>query len=74
MIKVKEIILDEIENEGCNNGNYPHFEMLLDVDGRTMYYESNTCRCRKGCSNTSRLPEVGQTFRDAEEMYQFLKS
>ena len=74
MIKVKEIIIDKMENEGCNNGNYPHFEMYLDCNNKTMYYEGNTCRCRKGCSGTCRLPKVGQTFRDAEEMYQFMES
>lgn len=48
MIKVKSVIIEELENPGCNNGNYP----MVSVHTTNGDYHGLTCNCRKGCANT----------------------
>lgn len=28
-MEIKKIIIEELENEGCNNGNYPRYTVVL---------------------------------------------
>jgi len=74
MIKVIGIAVEEEDNPGCNNGNYPHFRMALNCDGRLEFYDGNTCRCHKGCSNTDRLPSEGQVFTNMNRLLAFMRS
>ena len=46
MIKVKSVIIEELENPGCNNGNYP----MVSVHTTNGDYHGLTCNCRKGCA------------------------
>ena len=48
MIKVKSVTIEELENPGCNNGNYP----MVSVHTTNGDYHGLTCNCRKGCANT----------------------
>ena len=63
-MKVKEIIIEELENAGCNNGNYPLFTVVFD-NGQTA--EGRTCRCGCGCSGMDQLPEIGQWFETLDD-------
>jgi hypothetical protein len=42
--------IESIENQGCNNGNYPAI-----YNKKTGEYLGNTCRCGRGCSDTEKL-------------------
>jgi hypothetical protein len=44
------INVESMENEGCNNGNYPAI-----YNRETGEYLGNVCRCGRGCSNTEKL-------------------
>jgi hypothetical protein len=44
-----------IQNEGCNNGNYPQY--AIAVNGITVH-EGQTCRCGCGCSETEGIRET----------------
>lgn len=66
MIKVVEVEVEELENPGCNNGNYPRYMVTFD-DGTA--YSGITCRCGKGCAGTERLPKIGEEFADLDEFF-----
>lgn len=52
-----------LENEGCNNGNYP--KIFNKETGECI---GNTCKCGKGCSNTTRvIPDEKGDFYVIEE-------
>ena len=58
-IQIKNLKIELLENEGCNNGNYPKWEGIIAGEKRHGY----TCRCRNGCSNTDWLVCVdGQDY------------
>lgn len=42
--------LEDLENPGCSNGNYPRYE-IRDREGRVVQ-SGLTCRCGRGCSGT----------------------
>ena len=60
-MKVTNVFVEELENAGCNNGNYPEFTATLE-DGTVV--TGVTCRCGNGCSGTERLPKVGEEWVD----------
>lgn len=49
---------------GCNNGNYPDYEVVIKdlVTGELFNDITMSCGCGRGCSNTSRLPGEGDKF------------
>jgi hypothetical protein len=53
---------------GCNNGNYPLFE-IVTTDG---CLTTLSCRCGKGCSNTSLLPQEGMEFDNIEDLREYM--
>lgn len=57
-IKMSELGLSlyiEDVDAGCNNGQYPHYE-LQDSAG-TVIKSGVTCKCRKGCHNTDAVAD-----------------
>lgn len=65
MIKVTDIQVEDLENAGCNNGNYPRVTITLDT-GEVL--EGHTCGCTRGCSRTWCLPKAGNWFKSKEEL------
>ena len=63
MVKVKNVKVLDMENMGCNNGNYPTYIVTFTNGNQA---SGLTCRCGNGCSNTDRLPSEGMTF-DSEQ-------
>lgn len=47
--------VEDIENPGCNNGNYPMF-VATALNGAKV--SGIVCRCRGGCSNTDTLAQI----------------
>lgn len=70
MIKINYVEIEQIENAGCNNGNYPMVNIYLD-NGDII--KGQTCRCMAGCANTFRLPTKGSEFVNEEELWNFLE-
>lgn len=66
MKKVIGIFIEKMENEGCNNGNYPAYEIMF-ADGTTR--SGITCRCCKGCSGTDSLYDY---FESEDEFFNLL--
>jgi len=56
---VKEVRIEEMENMGCNNGNYPSMRVISSTGEG---FETLTCRCGNGCSGTCRRPKIGEDF------------
>ena len=52
-IKVINLHIEDLENEGCNNGNYPHWTGVNAETGEKI--SGQTCRCLAGCSGLDRL-------------------
>lgn len=50
LLKVKTLEIENLENAGCNNGNYPTFTAVT-FDGKQI--SGITCRCGSGCSGTT---------------------
>ena len=48
---------EEMENAGCNNGNYPAWTGVTE-DGKKI--GGISCRCCAGCSNTDRFKVIGE--------------
>ena len=71
MLRVWKIRVEDIENPGCNNGNYPRFYLEFENGA---YYYGRTCNCERGCSNTSRLPHICQEFKDWQEFVDYMHS
>ena len=74
MIKILNVEVEDLENAGCNNGNYPRYVITYDNNGKTETIEGITCRCRKGCSNTDCIEgiEVGNTYENEEEIFDLI--
>ena len=66
-VKLVEISYSPIEY-GCNNGKYPLYEIITDEVTLTTL----SCRCGKGCSNTSCLPNEGMEFINKEDLYDYM--
>lgn len=75
MIKILNVEIEDLENAGCNNGNYPHYKITYDNNGKTATIEGITCRCHKGCSNTDCIEgiTVGDTYENEEELLDLIK-
>lgn len=73
MLKIIKIEIEEIENPGCNNGNYPEYTIYFDNGEK---YSGVTCRCGAGCSGTDciRDLEVGMEFDSIEDFEEFIES
>ena len=52
MKKKFEIIVEVMEDAGCNNGRYPGYKVVSD--GKVVA-AGITCRCGRGCSGTDDL-------------------
>lgn len=68
-MKVKNIYIEDLQDAGCNNGNYPRYIVEFD-NGHT--HAGITCRCGSGCSNTNRLPEDGQEFDSINDFLAYI--
>ena len=64
LMRFVKIEVEDIENPGCNNGNYPDFVATLE-DGNTV--SGTTCRCGNGCSNTTPIPKIGEEYNEWKE-------
>ena len=73
MVKILKVEVQDLEDAGCDNGNYPEYRMTIDIDGKIDHIEGNTCRCHHGCSGTDALPEVGQEFEDVSDLIGFMR-
>jgi hypothetical protein len=73
MLKLIAIEVEDIENPGCNNGNYPGYTVTFD-DGTT--YEGTTCACGMGCSETDCIGylRVGSTFENMDEFIESIRN
>ena len=71
MIKIEQIIVQDLPGAGCTNGNYPAYTIVLD-DGRRL--SGNTCRCWAGCNNTDHLHglEPGSAFESVDQLEYWL--
>lgn len=52
-MKIIGIRFDEVDNPGCNNGNYIPFIAVAADTGKIV--AGVTCNCLAGCSGTDRL-------------------
>ena len=75
--KVLEVKIEDMENAGCTNGNYPDVKIITTVGS----YYGKTCRCGHGCSNTLRIDHGGWEgditnieFKDEADFFNFLDS
>lgn len=60
-MKIIKIKVEEMNNAGCTNGNYPEYTVCFDNGEK---YTGVTCRCGSGCSGTDciRNIKVGMEF------------
>lgn len=65
MLKVKSIEVLNMNNAGCNNGNYPGY-IIIFTNGNQV--TGITCACNNGCSNTDRLPSEGAIFKSEQDL------
>ena len=65
MVKVKSVKVLDMENIGCNNGNYPTYIVTFTNGNQA---SGITCRCQNGCSNTDILPTVGMIFESEQDL------
>ena len=74
MVKIEKVIVESLENAGCNNGNYPNYTVLFinEDTKRVEKFEGMTCRCGNGCSETDRLPREGMEFYNMKEYEMWL--
>lgn len=72
-MKIANIVFEELENAGCNNGNYPEYTVTFD---NGMEYTGLTCRCGCGCSGTNRTRglKIGMDFDSLEDFEDFIES
>ena len=70
-MRVINITVEELENPGCNNGNYPEYTVTFDT-GENL--SGITCRCGNGCSGTDRLPKVGQEFTSWNDFQEYTET
>ena len=56
-IKILNLEIEDLENAGCNNGNYPTWTGTSAETGQKI--SGVTCRCGSGCSNTDRIEWEG---------------
>lgn len=47
---MNKLFIEEMENAGCNNGNYPAYR-IEDENGNVIQ-SGITCNCHRGCANT----------------------
>jgi hypothetical protein len=52
-VEIVEYREEEMENAGCNNGNYPEWAGLDAETGDAL--SGDTCRCHSGCSGTDQI-------------------
>ena len=73
MLVIKSIEIMELENAGCNNGNYPEYTVYFTKGEK---YTGRTCRCLSGCSGTDciRDLETGMSFDSIEDFENFIES
>ena len=71
MITVKDIIIQELDNAGCNNGQYPKVHVTTSEG----FIRGYTCRCGKGCSGTWNINRIaiGDTFPSTAQLLTCLK-
>lgn len=63
---LKSLKIEEMENKGCDNGNYPSFT-TMGVNGKM--YSGKVCRCQNGCSNTTKIyREGGKSYIYTEDL------
>ena len=67
-MKVIKIEFEQMDNAGCNNGNYPEYTVSFD-DGTG--YTGITCRCGRGCHGLDRIPEINQVFMNISDFWDF---
>ena len=54
MKKKFEVIVEALQDAGCNNGRYPEYRVFRVGDGKAVA-AGITCRCGRGCSGTDDL-------------------
>lgn len=65
-IKILGIEVEDMDNAGCNNGNYP----MITIKTNHGDWHGDTCNCGKGCSGTWNISnlEVGMEFANDNEL------
>lgn len=72
-MKIIRIEVEELENAGCNNGNYPEYVAYFDNGEK---YTGVTCRCGAGCSGTDCIRDlvIGMEFDSIEDFEEYVAS
>lgn len=65
-IRILEINVEDMDNAGCNNGNYPSVTIKTNHGD----WHGDTCNCERGCSGTWNISnlEVGMEFANDDEL------
>lgn len=65
-IKILGIVVEDLDNAGCNNGNYPYVTIKTNRGD----WHGDTCNCGRGCSGTWNINnlEVGMEFANDNEL------
>ncbi len=65
-IRILEISVEDMDNAGCNNGNYP----MVTIKTNHGDWHGDTCNCHRGCSGTWNISnlEVGMEFVNDNEL------
>lgn len=73
MIKIRRIEVEDLENAGCNNGNYPEYTVYFDNGEK---YNGVTCRCGAGCSGMDRICKLrnGMDFESMDDFVDFVEA
>ena len=71
MITVKSVEVENLENAGCNNGNYPKMIVYFYSGSK---YIGQTCNCGKGCNGNDRCPSINMRFNNMEDFINYIAS
>ena len=68
-MKIVKIDIEQLENAGCSNGNYPKYTIFMDNGFKA---HGRTCNCGRGCSGQDITPSIHAEFEDMIELTNYL--
>ena len=71
MLQIKQIIVTDHSDAGCNNGKF-HQVHITHTGG---FLKGQTCACTRGCANTWNIHRIhiGDYFLDLKELLDVLE-